>query len=146
SLRERKGIDIACETFNKVVIDFPNAQFHIMGANNNDYWNKKVVHVLSEVALAQTRYHGMVPNAEIVPYLQQAHVVLFPSYGENFSVALLEVMALKKLVICSDIPAFAEIIKHGENGLIAHTHSDYYNLITRVFNKEIDIDAISSRA
>ena len=146
SLRERKGIDIACETFNKVVIDFPNAQFHIMGANNNDYWNKKVVHVLSEAALAQTTYHGMVPNAEIVPYLQQAHVVLFPSYGENFSIALLEVMALKKLVICSDIPAFAEIIKHGENGLIAHANSDYYNLITGVFKKEIDIDAISGRA
>ncbi|MCX7549369.1 glycosyltransferase family 4 protein [Xanthomarina sp. F2636L] len=146
SLRERKGIDIACETFNKVVIDFPNAQFHIMGANNNDYWNNKVVHVLSEVALAQTRYHGMVPNAEIVPYLQQAHVVLFPSYGENFSVALLEVMALKKLVICSDIPAFAEIIKHGENGLIANSNLDYPNLIKSIFENDIDIEKISSNA
>lgn len=146
SLRERKGIDIACETFNKVVIDFPNAQFHIMGANNNDYWNKKVVHVLSEAALAQTTYHGMVPNTEVASYLQQAHVVLFPSYGENFSVALLEVLALKKLVICSNIPAFREIIKNRENGLIAHTNLEYYSLIKQVFQNELDIELISKNA
>lgn len=146
SIRERKGIDIACETFNKVVLDFPEAQFHVMGANNNDYWNKSVVHILSESALKQTTYHGMVPNADIVSYLQKAHVVLFPSYGENFSVALLEVMALKKIVVCSNIPAFKEIVKHGENGLIAHTNSEYYSLVKKVFQKELDIQNISNNA
>ncbi|MEH6535816.1 MAG: glycosyltransferase family 4 protein [Psychroserpens sp.] len=146
SIRERKGINIACETFNKVVLKFPDATFHVMGNNNNDHWNKVAVNLLSEVALKQTLYYGMVPNTDIENYLNRAHVVLFPSFGENFSVALLEVMALGKLVVTSNIPSFQEVIKHKENGFIAEEFADYYNWIETIFEQRINLEKISNKA
>lgn len=146
SIRERKGIDIACETFNSVIEQFPEATFHVMGNNNNDHWNKVAVPILSEKALAQTTYHGMIPNAEVSQYLRTAHVVLFPSFGENFSVGLLEVMALGRLVVVSNIPAFQEIISHKQNGFIANEIKDYHIWIASIFDMTLDIDKVSKHA
>ncbi|WMI69848.1 glycosyltransferase family 4 protein [Mangrovimonas sp. YM274] len=146
SIRERKGIDIACRVFNKVLEHFPQATFHIMGNNNNDYWNQKAINLLSDKARLQTTYHGAVPNAEIESYLQKAHVVLFPSFGENFSVGLLEVMALGKVVITSNIPSFQEIIQHGVNGLLAQIEEDYEVLVTQLFLNKINAEQLSTEA
>ncbi|MDU8885475.1 glycosyltransferase family 4 protein [Yeosuana sp. MJ-SS3] len=146
SIRERKGIDIACRTFNAIVVKYPDATFHVLGNNNNDYWNTDAKHILSTQALQNTTYYGAIPNVEINNYLQNAHVVLFPSFGENFSIALLEVMALGKIVIVSDIPSFHEIIKHEENGFIAKNDDDYVKLVEKVFNQAVDINTISKQA
>ena len=114
-----------------------------MGNNNNDYWNQKALPILTENALKQTRYYGMIPNEEVESFLKMAHVVLFPSFGENFSVALLEVMGLGKLVVTSNIPSFREIIHHNENGFIAKNEEDYVTLISSIFNNEFDIKYVA---
>lgn len=146
SIRERKGIDIACKVFNSLVEQFSDATFHVMGNNNNDYWNTHAVHLLSDLASSRTTYHGAIPNNEISEYLKQAHVVIFPSFGENFSIALLEVMSMGKIAITSDIPAFNEIIENGHNGHIASSQEDYINLITQLFESKNRIDFISNNA
>lgn len=43
--------------------------------------------------------------------------LLLPSHFEGLPVTMLEAMASKKLVVCSDIPALKEVIKNGVNGL-----------------------------
>ncbi|RIA10265.1 glycosyltransferase involved in cell wall biosynthesis [Flavobacteriaceae bacterium MAR_2010_72] len=146
SLRERKGINIACDVFNTLVKQFPDASFHVMGPNNNRHWETVARPLLSADALKQTTYYGAIANDHIASYLKQAHVVLFPSYGENFSIALLEVMALGKVVVTSNIPAFNELIKDGENGLMAQSPTDYFDQITKVFKKELPVEAISKQA
>jgi len=146
SVRERKGIDLACEIFNTIIDKFPEASFHVLGNNNNNHWNKAAVNILSEKALSRTRYYGAIPNAKIFEYLHKAHVVIFPSYGENFSIALLEVMSIGKIAITSKIPAFQEIIEHKVNGFIAGTTEDYITYISKTFNKKIEVDNISKNA
>jgi glycosyltransferase involved in cell wall biosynthesis len=146
SIRERKGIDIACKVFNSIIEDFPNATFHVMGNNNNDYWNTHAKLVLTEKALKHTTYYGAIPNDKVNNFLKKAHVVLFPSFGENFSVGLLEVMALGKLVVTSNIPAFQEIISHEHNGFIVNKETDYCNYIVSIFNKSFDVNKVSEHA
>lgn len=146
SVRERKGIDIACKVFNEVLSVFPEATFHVMGNNNNDYWNIHALKLLSADAQAHTTYYGTVPNEQVNDYLKKAHVVVFPSYGENFSVALLEAMAIGKIVVTSAIPSFKEIMVHGENGFIAETFEDYVDVITKIFNKNINLKSVSNQA
>ena len=146
SIRERKGIDLACEVFNSVIKQFPKASFHVLGNNNNDHWNQVAIKILSQRAVDQTTYYGAVPNSEVNSYLEKAHVVLFPSYGENFSIALLEVMALGKIAITSNIPAFKEIIQHGVNGFISNSFEDYMTLVTEVFDNRIDASGIEKQA
>ena len=146
SIRERKGIDVACRVFNLVVKEFPEASFHVMGNNNNDHWNRTCIKILNEEAKSRTTYYGVIDNKKIYDYLQKAHVVLFPSYGENFSIALLEVMAIGKLSIVSKIPAFEEIIEDRVNGFFAETESEYIDTISMIFNSEIILEKISNNA
>lgn len=146
SVRERKGIDIACSAFNFIVERFPLATFHVLGNNNNDYWNRHAKLLLSNKAMEHTTYYGAVPNKDINHYLKKAHVVLFPSYGENFSVALLEVMAFGKLVVTSSIPAFQEIIKPSINGLMAVNLEDYIAHVSNIFSGNIDDNAMMTQA
>jgi glycosyltransferase involved in cell wall biosynthesis len=146
SLRERKGIDIACRIFNAVIKEFPKASFHVLGNNNNDYWNKEAKKILSPDALERTTYYGAITNEQIFEYLQKAHVVLFPSYGENFSIALLETMSIGKVSIVSKIPAFEEIIVDGFNGYISDDVESYKDIVFQIFNKKHDIELISKNA
>ena len=48
---------------------------------------------------------------------QMTDALLLPSHHEGLPVTMLEAMASKKLVVCSDIPALQEVIKNGVNGL-----------------------------
>ena len=146
SVRERKGIDIACKAFNAIKEQFPKATFHVLGNNNNDYWNTTAIKLLSKKALADTIYYGSIPNAIVYDYLNKAHIVLFPSYGENFSMALLEAMALGKLVVTSPIPAFREVIINGENGFMTSELTEYIKQIEMIFKDKIDIQRISNNA
>ena len=146
SVRERKGINIACTIFNGVIERFPEASFHVLGNNNNKYWDEVAINILSENALNNTTYYGPIQNTKIFEYLSKAHVVIFPSYGENFSIALLEVMAIGKIVITSKIPAFKEIIEHKVNGFIASKNQDYFDMISLLFNNVLDIENISKNA
>lgn len=146
SVRERKGIDIACRAFNQLVKRFPGASFHVMGNNNNRYWDTNAVKVLTPEALGRTTYYGPVPNDEIEGHLSRAHVVIFPSYGENFSIALLEVMALGKLVVTSRIPAFEEVIINRQNGFMAASETNYIEIISRIFEGQEDLETVSRQA
>mgnify|MGYP001039595205 CR=1 FL=1 len=146
TVRERKGIDIACTVFNSLIEDYPQATFHIMGNDNNKYWKDHAKPILSNKAIANTTYYGTIPNEKVNDYLKKAHVVLFPSFGENFSVALLEVMALGKLVVSSNIPAFNEIIIHKQNGFIAKEEKEYEQYIRSIFNAEVEVNTISKHA
>ena len=89
--------------------------------------------MLSPKALNNTTYYGTVVSNEVLSYVSKAHVVIFPSYGETLSIALLEAMSIGKLVVTSNIPAFREIIDHGKNGIIANSLQDYIYTISKMF-------------
>lgn len=146
AIRERKGIDLAAEVFNQVIEQFPKASFHLAGSDNNNYWQIVEKEILSPQALSNTTYYGEIENSKINEHLIKAHLVIFPSYGENFSMALLEVMALGKIVVTSAIPSYKEIVEDGVNGFIAEDKTDYLNAISSIFNQNIKLENISVNA
>lgn len=146
SINERKGILIACKVFNVIVKNYPDATFHILGRSINNYWEEVVVKTLTPEARIKTFYYGVVDNSKIYNYLIKAHVVLFPSYGENFSMALLETMSIGKLVVTSNIESFKEIIENRKNGFIAKNECGYIEIINTIFEKKINEEKISNKA
>jgi len=62
------------------------------------------------------QYLGFVDNVEDV--LQNIDCLVLPSYREGLPKVVLEALAMKKLVMVSDVPGCREIIKHLEDGLI----------------------------
>ena len=83
-------------------------------------------------------FHGIKNSEDLKELIAQAEIVWFPSKGENFSLSLLEVMAMKRAVICSSIESFKEIILDNENGMIAENADEFAEKAILLFkNKEL---------
>ena len=145
SLRERKGLIVACNVINKAIIKHPDLTFHLIGKNEENNWKNICLQILSPQALKNTFYHGSLHQPKAFEILKNAHIVLFPSFGENFSMALLEVMALGRITITSSIPSFREVIIDYENGFIANDESEYIERIDYIF-KTKNINSIKVKA
>lgn len=126
-----KGADTLINAFNKVKQNYPGSSLHFIG-NPNHY----PAYISENVKDPETRnsihFHGNKSGSEIVQLISQAEVVCFPSKGENFSLSLLEVMAIQKPVICSSIDSFKEIIEEPVNGLIA-SEENFHEKISLAF-------------
>lgn len=65
------------------------------------------------------QYKGLVWGEKKWHALQDADIFLLPSrYGEGLPMALLEAMALGKVVIVTDDASISKVVQHGHNGLM----------------------------
>ena len=115
-----------------------NAYFYIVSSKKNA--NPEF---LKEIE-AYSKAHGLEEKVRIrydefsvgeMPALyQMTDALLLPSHHEGLPVTMLEAMASKRLVVCSDIPALQEVIKDGVNGLTckAKDAADLRKVIRRV--------------
>lgn len=71
------------------------------------------------------RFHGLQSPGAVSQRLQNAGLVVVPSYFENLPYAVLEPMAWQRVVLASSSGGHREIIQHGKNGFIfAHGESE----------------------
>lgn len=128
NVSSEKGADIALAAFEKIKRQIPEATLHFIG-NSNGYEKAENKNVI---------YYGRKNSNEIKSLIAQAEIVLFPSKGENFSLSLLEVLAMKRAVICSSIESFKEIIIDNENGMIAENAEEFAEKAILLFkDKEV---------
>ncbi len=62
------------------------------------------------------RYLG--ETHDVRPYIEKSHVFVLPSYREGLPRAGLEVMAMGRPVIATDVPGCREIVRNGKNGVL----------------------------
>lgn len=126
-----KGADTMIREFIRLKKDYPEASLHFIGRPNHypDYVKE---HVAEEEIRDSIHFLGNRNGKEIVDLINRAEVVCFPSKGENFSLSLLEVMAIRKPVVCSAIDSFKEVIQDSVNGFIAD-EDNFHNRISLIF-------------
>lgn len=115
-LHESKGIeDIveACRLLKEQSIDF---HFYAYGSGPQQQW---FVSSMQKLLSRQFDYKGLVWGEKKWQALQDSDVFLLPSrYGEGLPMALLEAMALGKVVIASDDASISKVVNHNVNGLL----------------------------
>ena len=139
-----KGIDIVLLTFKKIIIDHPDASLHLIGRCSNFdtiLIDNDLINLKDKII-----FYGYLPQEKTIEKLNVASIVLFPSKGENFSLAILETMALEKIVVASNIDSFNEVIKNGENGFITKGIDDYHSTINSFFKNQNEYDTIKKYA
>lgn len=74
-------------------------------------------------------FFGPLAHEELVPFYQQAHVVVFPSTAESTSLACIESMAMEKVIVASRVGGLVELLgSHEERGtLVPLTESEHCN-------------------
>ena len=135
TISKPKGLEILVNIFNQVVELFPKAELHLVGKNDSGYLTV-LKNLLSESAKNKFVYYGEVSWKALPNLLEKAHLFVFPSMVENFSLAWLEAMAFKKPIVVSNIPISSEVIQNGENGFIAHSINEYVKIVLRLFNDD----------
>ncbi|WP_342304735.1 glycosyltransferase family 4 protein [Methanolobus sp. ZRKC5] len=118
--QEWQGIDILLKAAASIEAIDPNIKFLIIG----DYSN---VIDLVEVAPKNVVFSGRIKHADIKFYLAASDILLAPYILKNefanvgfynSPIKLFEYMAMGKSIISSNMGQIAEIIQHGENGLL----------------------------
>lgn len=98
--------------------------------------------------LKQVTYKGKIPYQEVMNYIANANVCVFPTFAETFGMVTIEAMALQKPVVTSNIGWANEIIDDGINGFLVHpkNHNEFADKILELVlnndsQREIGINA-----
>lgn len=129
-----KGAETLISNFIELKKNYPEASLHFIG-NPNHYPAYITENIQDSGTRDSVHFYGNKTASEIVQLISKAEVVCFPSRGENFSLSLLEVMAMQKPVVCSAIDSFKEIIEEPVNGMIAE-EGNFHEKISLIFEDE----------
>jgi glycosyltransferase involved in cell wall biosynthesis len=100
----------------------PNLHVMILGADVPDMraqYEKKA----REGGIADRVHFGGFQK-DVRPFLQEFDLFVHPSYGEPFSLVLLEAMAMQKPVIACGTGGIPEMITHGKDGWLVQERSE----------------------
>jgi len=122
-LERRKGIHTIFDVIPKLMNDYANLEFHILG--NTDIHDEILMHTFKDYF---NKTYGKESWSDRVCFLGQADndtkdlefancdIFIAPSLYESFGIILIEAMSARKPVIGCDIGGMREIIADGETG------------------------------
>lgn len=116
----RKGFDVLLRAFGKLYPERKKLRLALIGGGGDQ--RKAYLKAADELGI---RENLLLPEhfvEDVRPWLWATDIFAMPSREEGFSIALLEGLAAELPAVVSDIDPFTEIIRDGENGLIARTN------------------------
>lgn len=116
-MEKRKGIGYLLGAYQQVKQKFPDSRLILVGPGVR--LRHKYEKYVADNGLKDVLFIGAVEYKELPRYYQTADVFCAPATGqESFGVVLLEAMALGKAVVASNIPGYASVLTHGEEGVL----------------------------
>lgn len=132
-MNKQKGLDLLVKTFGKLLKKIPNAKLLIVGAGDFGVYTKMCADFCARVIFA-----GYVDKSKINNYYSIANVGLVPSFTEQSSYVVLEMLSNQLPIIVSDIPAFEKPFEDKINVIKAETDTlgrvDEKSLATQMLN------------
>jgi glycosyltransferase involved in cell wall biosynthesis len=120
-IEPRKGQDHFIIAAAKVIEQFPNARFWIVGslsfADNTEYLNR--LHSLAASFSLTDRIHFAGFQDDVPRWMSGMDVVVLASTGfESLPTVLLEACVMGRAVVATDVGGVREIVRDGETGLV----------------------------
>ncbi len=126
TLIRKKGLLELPLIFNEVYKKNNKAKLIVIGrdasdiiSGNHSTW-AMMQSLFDATALKNVNYIGSVAYDEIKANVSLASVCVFPTFAEALPVSWIEAMALKKVIVASDIGWAAEIIEDSVEGFLVH--------------------------
>lgn len=128
-----KGADIAINSFLEIIKKDPETSLHFLGKETT--FKNEITRLINDNGIKnKVCFYGIQQTTKAIEILSQASIIIFPSKGENFSLAILEAMSLSKIIICSNLDAFNEVVEDGHNGFIAKDTKEFIQKIGNVLS------------
>ncbi|MCL6524172.1 MAG: glycosyltransferase family 4 protein [Thermoflavifilum sp.] len=119
-LTKQKNPDVLLKAFERL-LSISSSPMYLLIVGDGELRQKMSDWVFHHRLNQFVRFTGY--RQDIPALLAGSDIYCLPSLWEGLPIGLLEAMAMKKLVIASDIPPHREIIIHEKNGLLFH-HSN----------------------
>lgn len=116
-LEKRKGLEHLLGAYRRIKNEFPRSRLIVVGPGGKlrrDYQT-----MVARWRLADVVFTGYVSYDDLPRYYKTADIFCAPATGqESFGIVLLEAMAASKPIVASDIEGYANLVRHGVNGLL----------------------------
>ena len=128
-LEPRKGTDILLSSIPEILSSNSNVEFNIVGkpshllSNGQNYQEAFTSQYSSQPWFSKVRFLGQVDDNHLNQLYANCDIFVAPSRFESFGLIFLEAMRFSKPVIGCNAGGMAEIIRDGENGLLAEPNS-----------------------
>ena len=131
----RKGFDLACDAFRRVLDKIPDAEIHFVGDVLDEKRRAEISACGADPLLDNRRvaFHGAVHRQELDRVYLKSDVVVMPSRYESFGLVAIEAMAAGTPVAALAAGGLAEVVRDGETGfLLPADASDGTELAERI--------------
>lgn len=115
-LLEAKGLREYYQAAKQVKKRHPETRFAILGPAEQGVGSVPLEEVRGWQTEGVVDYLG--ESADVRPFLEQAGVVVLPSYREGTPCSLLEGMSMGRALLATDVPGCRETVRQGQNGLL----------------------------
>ncbi|MDW5287876.1 glycosyltransferase family 4 protein [Formosa sp. PL04] len=100
SFNDRKGVQFLFSIFKEIQIQFPDANFSIIGSGELDTELRAQFKTESNV-----HFLGQLAGNDVAIKMQQSKILLFPSLAEGLPNVVVEAMKSRCVSVCSDLPS-----------------------------------------
>jgi len=111
-----KGWDLVIDAFQDFLRLHPRARLIFVGDGEDRPVLEKTI--LEQDMTGSVLLVGFQPPSKVVEYLNAASVIVFGSYKEGWSVAMLEGLACGLPVVSTDVSGARDMIVEGRNGFV----------------------------
>ena len=111
----RKGFKYLLRAMPLVQQQFPEARLVVVGTGKQE----RYASLFERYGIRNVDFVGFVPFDDLPRYYASCDVFCAPSVGrESFGIVLLEAMAARRPVVAGNIPGYASVMRHGQEGLL----------------------------
>jgi len=144
SLDQNKGVEIAIDTFSKIIIQYPNLKLLIVGSGEFHYERYLKQKVITLNLGGSIDFLGF--RNDIDYLMSNAIALLMCSKYEGLGRVTIEAMLNCCIVIGFNNAGTKEIINHLSTGLLYESDEQLIDCMKNVVNEEIDLNAMRELA
>lgn len=132
-----KNLEILLSAFNDLRKEIKDIKLVLVG--KNDYFYERIKKRAEEIGISENIvFFGKATDEELSYLYKNAVCLVIPSLMEGFGLPVLEAMANKCLVTCSDIPSLREIAKDNAIYFSPKSKSEILDALKKAYYKDYD--------
>ena len=149
-INNRKNLIHLLETLNQLQADNILFSLNVLGGFKDEDYEKQIGdYMLAHSSLNNNVFfRGWVNQSEAINFIENADILVIPSFQETLPMVIAETMAAGKVVVSSAVGGIPEMITNGENGFLFHLNEEnaLYNILKSLYNNNQLVIEMGSKA